>query len=127
MFCFNDTSTPDTSTYCHTLSLHDAFPILLVVEAFALVVPGARHVRLARGVGQAERSDDARHRVARAAGIQATARIAVHQRRLQGQQLVGNHRSEEHTSELQSLMRISYAVFRLKKQKPYTQTLTHHI
>src|SRR3546814_5156902 len=27
------------------------------------------------------------------------------------------HRSEEHTSELQSLMRISYAVFRLKKNK----------
>src|SRR3546814_6889393 len=27
------------------------------------------------------------------------------------------HRSEEHTSELQSLMRISYAVFRLKKKK----------
>src|SRR3546814_10895767 len=26
-------------------------------------------------------------------------------------------RSEEHTSELQSLMRISYAVFRLKKKK----------
>src|SRR3546814_5691554 len=30
-------------------------------------------------------------------------------------------RSEEHTSELQSLMRISYAVFCLKKKK-----LTHH-
>src|SRR3546814_5261706 len=28
-------------------------------------------------------------------------------------------RSEEHTSELQSLMRISYAVFCLKKQKSY--------
>src|SRR3546814_2712279 len=27
------------------------------------------------------------------------------------------HRSEEHTSELQSLMRISYAVFSLKKKK----------
>src|SRR3546814_9009488 len=27
------------------------------------------------------------------------------------------HRSEEHTSELQSLMRISYAVFCLKKKK----------
>src|SRR3546814_4956682 len=27
-------------------------------------------------------------------------------------------RSEEHTSELQSLMRISYAVFRLKKKQP---------
>src|SRR3546814_10331129 len=30
---------------------------------------------------------------------------------------VGNVRSEEHTSELQSLMRISYAVFCLKKKK----------
>src|SRR3546814_8966087 len=29
-------------------------------------------------------------------------------------------RSEEHTSELQSLMRISYAVFCLKKNKNYT-------
>src|SRR3546814_6476011 len=28
----------------------------------------------------------------------------------------GEHRSEEHTSELQSLMRISYAVFCLKKK-----------
>src|SRR3546814_6626857 len=31
-------------------------------------------------------------------------------------------RSEEHTSELQSLMRISYAVFCLKKKKDNTQT-----
>src|SRR3546814_7667493 len=30
-------------------------------------------------------------------------------------------RSEEHTSELQSLMRISYAVFCLKKKKKHTQ------
>src|SRR3546814_1375499 len=29
----------------------------------------------------------------------------------------GEHRSEEHTSELQSLMRISYAVFCLQKKK----------
>src|SRR3546814_8180580 len=29
-----------------------------------------------------------------------------------------HQRSEEHTSELQSLMRISYAVFCLKKKKP---------
>src|SRR3546814_5199538 len=51
-------------------------------------------------------------------------------------------RSEEHTSELQSLMRISYAVFCLKKKKentypiydlnptskptPYSNKLTHH-
>src|SRR3546814_2530443 len=31
--------------------------------------------------------------------------------------LIGTPRSEEHTSELQSLMRISYAVFCLKKKK----------
>src|SRR3546814_3440149 len=34
--------------------------------------------------------------------------------------VAGNCRSEEHTSELQSLMRISYAVFCLKKKKPTT-------
>src|SRR3546814_1588501 len=35
-------------------------------------------------------------------------------------------RSEEHTSELQSLMRISYAVFCLKKKKSNTlQTILH--
>src|SRR3546814_6979556 len=33
-------------------------------------------------------------------------------------------RSEEHTSELQSLMRISYAVFCLKKKKTQTKYLT---
>src|SRR3546814_9452563 len=32
----------------------------------------------------------------------------------------GPERSEEHTSELQSLMRISYAVFCLKKKNPCT-------
>src|SRR3546814_1308142 len=32
---------------------------------------------------------------------------------------LGGTRSEEHTSELQSLMRISYAVFCLKKKKTY--------
>src|SRR3546814_2663258 len=36
----------------------------------------------------------------------------------------GRPRSEEHTSELQSLMRISYAVFCLKKKKKY-HTTTH--
>src|SRR3546814_3611584 len=38
--------------------------------------------------------------------------------------LVGNarERSEEHTSELQSLMRISYAVFCLKKKKTTNHT-----
>src|SRR3546814_10041648 len=35
-----------------------------------------------------------------------------------------SNRSEEHTSELQSLMRISYAVFCLKKNKTKEQDLT---
>src|SRR3546814_2651430 len=35
-------------------------------------------------------------------------------------------RSEEHTSELQSLMRISYAVFCLKKKKKITKNTTKH-
>src|SRR3546814_8221220 len=35
-------------------------------------------------------------------------------------------RSEEHTSELQSLMRISYAVFCLKKKKTHKNTKTTH-
>src|SRR3546814_10094108 len=34
----------------------------------------------------------------------------------------GARRSEEHTSELQSLMRISYAVFGLKKKQRYYNT-----
>src|SRR3546814_8869784 len=36
-----------------------------------------------------------------------------------------NQRSEEHTSELQSLMRISYAVFCLKKKTTYTHQYNH--
>src|SRR3546814_10819853 len=43
-------------------------------------------------------------------------RIALDPREL------AEHRSEEHTSELQSLMRISYAVFCLKKKKKQTDT-----
>src|SRR3546814_5878508 len=39
----------------------------------------------------------------------------------------GAGRSEEHTSELQSLMRISYAVFCLKKKKPIMKTNTHSL
>src|SRR3546814_4779063 len=37
------------------------------------------------------------------------------------------HRSEEHTSELQSLMRISYAVFCLKKKTKHKQQHPHKV
>src|SRR3546814_10845053 len=46
-----------------------------------------------------------------------------------GGQTLSEPRSEEHTSELQSLMRISYAVFCLKKKTDTKQTRTkqtHH-
>src|SRR3546814_8982709 len=38
---------------------------------------------------------------------------------------ISERRSEEHTSELQSLMRISYAVFCLKKKKATIQQVLH--
>src|SRR3546814_2267795 len=43
-----------------------------------------------------------------------------------GNAFVADDRSEEHTSELQSLMRISYAVFCLKKKTPYVQEYNLH-
>src|SRR3546814_8629972 len=43
-------------------------------------------------------------------------------RRPAGEGVSGMARSEEHTSELQSLMRISYAVFCLKKKTKRIQT-----
>src|SRR3546814_5570535 len=78
----------------------------------ALVVPGGLEDRRAQRRGEAqrqERREAHRHRdrdrellvdLARAAGL----------------------RSEEHTSELQSLMRISYAVFCLQKKKSNLQS-----
>src|SRR3546814_2576733 len=67
-------------------------------------------VQLLLVVGEALRAKDAeeRHRLERCEKPQA----------LSGAQ--SGNRSEEHTSELQSLMRISYAVFCLKKKKKKT-------
>src|SRR3546814_968506 len=48
------------------------------------------------------------------------AEVAVGLLAAQGVEGVQAARSEEHTSELQSLMRISYAVFCLKKKKHHT-------
>src|SRR3546814_6347926 len=49
--------------------------------------------------------------------IPAAARLALIELTEQIEMLTARIRSEEHTSELQSLMRISYAVFCLKKKK----------
>src|SRR3546814_5624221 len=50
------------------------------------------------------------------------AQIILRSRRAIGDDGQEQRRSEEHTSELQSLMRISYAVFCLKKKKNITTT-----
>src|SRR3546814_1851292 len=89
--------------------------------------------------GEEHREDDAQyHEVARLAVGEVTGAIlaalhaesgsqhAVHHLP-QGRRLVVDRRSEEHTSELQSLMRISYAVFCLKKKKKqYDQHLNQN-
>src|SRR3546814_9038787 len=93
---FNDSATTEIYTYCHTLSLHDALPISSVRQTDTLV----RWDRFETGA-----SGPNAGRTARASGRSFRGRAA------------GLNRSEEHTSELQSLMRISYAVFCLKKKK----------
>src|SRR3546814_4640133 len=52
-----------------------------------------------------------------AAGSSETLAVAVWPALAAGLAVAAACRSEEHTSELQSLMRTSYAVFRLKKKK----------
>src|SRR3546814_8500605 len=52
--------------------------------------------------------------------MECTLGLTLLQLRSSGATVDGYYRSEEHTSELQSLMRISYAVFCLKKKNRYT-------
>src|SRR3546814_10146014 len=73
-----------------------------------------RHAGLAPGLDRAEANR-------RSAGRDTARRRRV--RRLTGSRCRLCWRSEEHTSELQSLMRISYAVFCLTNKKP-NHTLT---
>src|SRR3546814_13037366 len=104
----NDTATTEIYTYCHSLSLHDALPIFLIYgSAIILCQPLA-----ACGSAEAPSASTNDKVAAKAApAIPADAPLVI--------------RSEEHTSELQSLMRISYAVFCLKKKikQTYIQKL----
>src|SRR3546814_20142366 len=91
LFCCKDTATTEIYSYGHTLSLHDALPICAQVLDQA-VAEGAVELQPVAVRPQA-------------AVAQQVARVLM------------GERSEEHTSELQSLMRISYAVFCLKKKR----------
>src|SRR3546814_15902789 len=95
---FNDRGTPEIYTYGHTLSLLDALPFCLPLS---VRLPPTTQLLEAPGmasnvVGNAARSVTCRRSSAALFALPLS-------------------RSEEHTSELQSLMRTSYAVFCLKK------------
>ena len=103
-FFFNDTAT----TEIYTLSLHDALPI-----SFMACCKGARK-RLIKSAQRDSKCD----RVSFFSICFGPSAVAVINGRLIS--TVGrpdNSRSEEHTSELQSPVPISYAVFCLKKKK----------
>src|SRR3546814_8124342 len=71
----------------------------------------------------------ARYRPGAMAGIETRRLLPLDDGIRQQRRATQPPRSEEHTSELQSLMRISYAVFCLKtkNQPTYTQTHATHI
>src|SRR3546814_8227266 len=75
-----------------------------------------RSHQVAGGDRQQVRRDPLRHLEAVVA-VAPGFRIVVGAHRHHRVRRAGDMRSEEHTSELQSLMRISYAVFCLKKKK----------
>src|SRR3546814_8079014 len=110
IFLFNYTTTPEIYPYFHTLSLHAALPISnheTVWRSDALTVYEEGCLSLPEQYAEVERPDKIRFRYLDEKGV-------PQEREAEG--LLAT-RSEEHTSELQSLMRISYAVFCLKKKK----------
>src|SRR3546814_3398899 len=108
-FCFfNDTATTEIYTYLHTLSLHDALPISRARRPLS-------HPRCSAARGATARSSSSPPAaLQRAPPPNAWPNLRAKP-----------WRSEEHTSELQSLMRISYAVFCLKK-KTHLPHSPHH-
>src|SRR3546814_13565501 len=100
-------------TYCLTLSLHDALPISmdpgLQLWVAACLYKGVEDIQAVLGI---EHDDDTAERLYR-----YCARLGTTLQVRPSQWPPTRARSEEQTSELQSLMRISYAVFCLKKKK----------
>src|SRR3546814_6843375 len=88
----------------------EAHQYLVAVALLHVAVQGERAEAV---VG--ERADQFGDVAARVAEHHARFGLVAHQQR--GDHRRPANRSEEHTSELQSLMRISYAVFCLKKKK----------
>src|SRR3546814_8107228 len=105
-FFFHATPTTEIYTYFHTLSLHDALPIFIVL--LRQLSPAA--IKQLNPSGMVTIIDQVAPSLAVSTSTKPPWLVMP---RPTGLSL----RSEEHTSELQSLMRISYAVFCLKKKK----------
>src|SRR3546814_8479869 len=113
-----DTATTEIYTYWHALALHDALPICVLPVGAA-----RRRIKAEAVVGElagAQRSlarprEQHRHVGLAPRGVEEAAG---------GDKVDLDLRSEKHTSELQSLMRISYAVFCLNKKKKKGTTTT---
>src|SRR3546814_7132405 len=112
LFFFNETATTEIYTYGHTLSLHDALPISHKV-CVTPSAPSFTQLAWTFGINGWNTS--------RAIACISNASRKLGPERARPFRQIGasicTNRSEEHTSELQSLMRISYAVFCLKKKK----------
>src|SRR3546814_8655056 len=110
----------DIYTYSHTLSLHDALPIC----STASVAPRPMNFLTVSGVAETRCSSAAcSFNTAIFIGFASIQAIRTMTRAVTATVMIVL-RSEEHTSELQSLMRISYAVFCLKKK--ITKNDTRH-
>src|SRR3546814_3730371 len=125
-FFFNDPATTEIYTSSHTLSLHDALPISRQTRqvtprpALQRGFAGASSPRRrgSRNINEPRFSAALPGRHPRVGGDPETSMNRASARLCRG--VIPAKRSEEHTSELQSLMRISYAVFCLKKKKQNT-------
>src|SRR3546814_5849167 len=122
LFCFlNDTATTEVCTYCHTLSLHYGLPISINDAAVLSILDVTRDAGIRVQLGGGIRD---------LAGIESWLEDGI-DRVILGTAAVKNpalvrERSEEHTSELQSLMRISYAVLCLKKKTIQHSTIRYY-
>src|SRR3546814_5269941 len=115
------TATTDIYTYCHTLSLPAALPSSVRAQAalprlFALTLSLGGTLSGEHGIGVAKRNFMARAFDAPTLAAMRAVKAAFDPDGI---------RSEEHTSELQSLMRTSYAVFCLTKKKIKNSSSTH--
>src|SRR3546814_20484777 len=122
LICFfsNDPDTTEIYTYLHPLSLHNALPIYIpdngifagATENFAITRPvNASDGVLKRVEIGLTYFPTYLPSILDGLGFQGSVTI------LDSKQNIPMTRSEEHTSDIQSLMRISYAVFCLKNKK----------